>query len=64
MESDADGFTSSCLYHIVDHKSSGEAIKMADKYNTTKSGTRHLRQTTVGWQFLVGGLIAHASGLT
>jgi hypothetical protein len=53
MESDADGFASSFLYHIVDHKSSGEAIKMADKYITTKSGTRHLRQTTVGWKLLV-----------
>ena len=53
MESDADGFSSSFLYHIVDHKSSGEAIKMADKYITTKSGTRHLRQTTVGWKLLV-----------
>jgi hypothetical protein len=53
MESIADGFSSSFLYHIVDHKSSGEAIKMADKYITTKSGTRRLRQITVGWKFLV-----------
>ena len=53
MESDADGFSSSFLYHIIDHKSSGEAIKMADKYITTKTGTRRLRQTTVGWKFLV-----------
>jgi hypothetical protein len=53
MESDADGFSSSFLYHIIVHKSSGEAIKMADKYITTKTGTRRLRQTTVGWKFLV-----------
>ena len=26
---------------------------MADKYITTKTGTRRLRQTTVGWKFLV-----------
>ncbi len=26
---------------------------MADKYITTKTGTRHLCQTTVGWKFLV-----------
>ena len=32
---DADGFSSSLLNRIVDHKSSGEAIKMADKYITT-----------------------------
>ena len=52
-EGDADGFSSSLLYKIVDHKSSGEAIKMADKYITTRTGTRRMRQTTVGWSFLV-----------
>ena len=52
-EGDADGFSSSLLYQIVDHKSSGEAIKMADKYITTRTGTRRMRQTTVGWSFLV-----------
>ena len=26
---------------------------MADKYITTRSGTRRMRQTTVGWSFLV-----------
>ncbi len=30
-ESDADGYSSSLLYEIVDHKSSGEATKMAEK---------------------------------
>ena len=53
MESDADGFSSSFLYHIIDHKSLGEAINMADKYITTKTGARHLCQTTVGWKFIV-----------
>ena len=53
LESDADGFSSSLLYHIVDHKCSGEAIRMADKYITTKTGTKRMRQTTVGWKFLV-----------
>ncbi len=53
MESDADGFSSSLLYHIVDHKCSGEAITMADKHITTKTGTKKMRQTTVGWKFLV-----------
>jgi hypothetical protein len=52
-EGDADGFSSSLLYNIVDHKSSGEAIKMADKYITTRTGTQRMRQTTVGWSFLV-----------
>ena len=53
MESDADGFSSSLLYHIVDHKCSGEAIQMADKYFVMKNGTKCMRQMTVGWKFLV-----------
>ncbi len=53
MESDADGFSSSLLYHIVDHKHSGEAITMADKYFVTKTATKQMCQTTVGWKFLV-----------
>ncbi len=53
MESDADDFSSSLLYHIVDYKRSGEAITMADKYFVTKTGTKQMRQTTVGWKFLV-----------
>ena len=52
-EGDADGFSSALLHQIVDHKSSGEAIKMEDKYYKTRTGTRRMRQTTVGWSFLV-----------
>jgi hypothetical protein len=52
-EGNADGFSSALLHTIVDHKSSGEAIKMDEKYITTKTGTRRMRQTTVGWSFLV-----------
>ncbi len=46
MELDADGYSNSLLYEIVDHKSSGEATKMADKYLLTKTGTKRMRQTT------------------
>ncbi len=53
MELDADGYSSSLLYEIVDHKSSGEAMKMADKYFITKSGTKWMHQMTQGWKFLV-----------
>ena len=53
MESDANGFSSSLLYHIVDHECSGEAIRMAGKYITMTTGTRRMRQTTVRWKFLV-----------
>ena len=42
MESDADGLSSSLLYEIVDHKSSGEATKMTDKYLITKIGTKRM----------------------
>ncbi len=53
LESDADGHSSSLLYEIVDHKSSGEATKMADKHLLTKTGTKRMHQTTQGWKFLV-----------
>ena len=52
-EGDADGFFSSSLHQIIDHKSSGEAIKLEDKYTTTRTGTRRLRETTVCWSFLI-----------
>jgi hypothetical protein len=53
MESDADSYSSSLPYEIVDHKSSGEATKTADKYLLTKTGTKRMRQTNQGWKFLV-----------
>ena len=52
-EGDTDGYSKTLLHTIVDHKLSGEAVKMADKYITTQSGTRQMRQTKVGWLFLV-----------
>ena len=45
-------FSSSLFHQIVDHKSTGEAIKMKDKYIITRTGTKRMRQTTVGWPFL------------
>jgi hypothetical protein len=53
MELDADGYSSSLFYEIVDHKSSGEATKIANKYLLTKTGTKQMGQTTQGWKFLV-----------
>ncbi len=53
MESDADGFSSSLLFHIVDHERTREAITMANKYFVTKTGTKQMRQTTVRGKFLV-----------
>ncbi len=53
IQSDEDGFSVSILYHIVDHKSSEEAVKMADKYFCTSNGTKCMRQMAQGWKFLV-----------
>ncbi len=53
IELDADDFSSSLLYHIVDHKCSGEATTMANKYFVTKTGIKRMCQMTVGWKFLV-----------
>ncbi len=44
LELDADGFSSSLLYHIVDHKCSGEANTMADNYFVTETGTKRMHQ--------------------
>jgi hypothetical protein len=52
-EGDSDGFSSSMLHQIIDLKSSGDAVKLEDKYITTRTGTRRLRETTVGWSFLI-----------
>jgi hypothetical protein len=53
QESNADGHSSLLLYHIIDHKRSGDAISMEDKYYKTASGTKRMRQTTKGWKLLV-----------
>jgi hypothetical protein len=52
-ESDADGHRNTLLYKIVDHKSLGEAVKMADKYIVSRNGMKRIHQMTVGWKFLV-----------
>ena len=52
-EADSNGHDSVLLYKIVDHRSTGEAVKIGDKYITSKNGTKRLRQTTAGWDFLV-----------
>ena len=50
---DADGYSHTILEAIVDHKKDDEAVDRADKYIQTKSGTRRLRKTTAGWNFLI-----------
>jgi hypothetical protein len=53
MGSDADRHSSLLLYHIVDHKKSGDATLMEDKYFVTATGTKRIRQSTKGWKLLV-----------
>ncbi len=53
MKLDADGYSSSLLYEIKDHKSSGEDTKMTNKYFITKTGTQRMCQMAQGWKFLV-----------
>ena len=50
---DFDGYASSSSYVIVDHKRSGDAIRMEDKYFVTKTGTKRIRPTTKGWSMLI-----------
>jgi hypothetical protein len=50
QESNADGHSSLLLYHIIDHKRSGDAISMEDNYYKTVSGTKRMQQTTKGWK--------------
>ena len=38
---------------ILDHKRDGSALRMNEKYIKSKNGQMKLRQTTVGWSFLV-----------
>ena len=38
---------------ILDHKRDGSALRMSEKYSKSKNGKMKLRQTTVGWIFLV-----------
>jgi hypothetical protein len=52
-EGDANRFLSALLHTILDYKSSGEAVKMTNKYYHTRTGTRRMRETTIGWMFLV-----------
>ena len=38
---------------ILDHKLDGSALRMNKKYIKSQNGKMKLRQTTVGWSFLV-----------
>ena len=50
---DSSGFYSQALDKIVLHRKLGNAVSIKDAYVTTKRGVRKLRQTAIGWYFLI-----------
>ena len=51
---DSDGYSISLMDSIIDHhKDPSQAIPIADKYITTKSGQRRLPKTMKGWKLLI-----------
>ena len=50
---DVHGHKQQILDCIVGHHADNRAIKISDKYITTKSGTRCMRKSTVGWKLKV-----------
>ena len=52
---DIDGHYTTTMKSIVNHRRDGDAVRMADKYIKSKANPnqRRLRETTVGWHFLV-----------
>ena len=50
---DSDGYSQTILDGIIDYSKDGQAVTMEDKYVTTRTGTRRLRETTIGWKLLV-----------
>ncbi len=63
MESNADGFSSSLLYLIVDHKCSGEATTMANKYFVTKLVLNECAKPLWDESSWLSGPMAHNNGL-
>ena len=47
-EPDPDGYFSTTLKSIIDHKRNGDAVAKSRKFITTKSGQKRCCQTTVG----------------
>ena len=50
---DLDGYSTSMFDGIKDYDKSDEALKMDQRFITTKSNKKRLRQTTIGWKLLV-----------
>jgi hypothetical protein len=63
QESDADGYSSLFLYYIIDHKCSGDAVSMEDKFFVTKSGTKGMPKTLLVGSSSFDGMMDCISGL-
>ena len=50
---DQEGHYTEKLKRILDHRREGNAVSKGQMYFTTRSGQKKLRQSTVGWKFLV-----------
>ena len=50
---DAEGYSYSILYEIVDHRSYVNALSKDNAYISTKTGKTKLRQTARGWDLQV-----------
>ncbi len=50
---DPDGHYTEKLKRILDHRREGNAVSKGQMYITTRTGQKKLRQSTVGWKFLV-----------
>ena len=48
---DSEGFYSSQMSCIVDHKCDGSSVPTEEKYTKSKNDQMKLRQTAVGWSF-------------
>ena len=53
IQVDSSRFYTQALDKIVSHKKLGNAVSMKGVYVTTKRGVNELRQTTIGWEFLI-----------
>ena len=50
---DAEGHRHIILDEIIGHRTTGDEVKQADAFVTTKSGQRRRKPTTKGWEFLI-----------
>ena len=50
---DDEGFSTTRIDCIVNHRTDSDAIKRKDMYTTNRQGVKRIRKTTIGWQLLV-----------